>query len=729
MNSLIYILRFVWRIRWWLLIGPLLAALGVYVMMGRRAPRYTVTTTVYTGIVSGYDINTVAGTTHQDWNIINNAMDNLINIITSQSTLHDVSMALYAQDLVHGDEHEDNNYILASNYRTLRQRTPPDVLRLVDRSSDSITRRNLLEYEQADHDNHVYGIFRWKHRHYSYEALSKIKVRRLNNSDMLEISYTNDDPGITYNTLVLLNREFVNQYKKLRFGEINNVIGYFEGELARVAHELRVLEDSLTIYNVDNRVINYGEQTKHIAAMERDFELRLQDIMLSRDGSKRLVESIESKIEGLQNFRNNALFVQKLQEISNLYSRLAATESFEADSVRRNDASADRLKQLLDSQSRDLASTISAISSQQYTKEGIATSSIVQQWLDAVLLNEKSKAELRVMEERKRELDKQYGHFAPIGSTLQRKERNIEFLKQSYLSILQALNEARLRQKGLQMSSATLKVINPPVVPISAEPTKRKLMVIAAFLVAAVFVTAFFVLLELLDRTLREKTRAERITGGKVLGAFPRPPRWSGRRYAGEYDRIATQFLSNSVIDYFRPGRQNLVGLLSTEPGDGKSYLGERLAAHLRDAGLKVRFVSWNRDFDCASKEFLLAGSPEGFIPERDASGDCPLAEADAVIVEYPPLARCTVPAELLQAAAVNLMVVRANRTWKDTDQLLYEKTVATAGGGRQAPLFLYLNGADREAVETFTGLLPPRGWLRRFGYKIYQFGFTSTDL
>ncbi len=166
MNSLIYIIRFVWRIRYWLIIGPLLVALFVYFKMGQRPSRYTATSTIYTGIVSGYDINTVAGTTHQDWNIINNAMDNLMNIITSEATLHDVAMRLYAQDLVHGEEEEDNSYILASNYRSLMRRTPPDVKALIDRKSDSVTLHNLLEYEQADHDHNVYGIYRRQHRHY-----------------------------------------------------------------------------------------------------------------------------------------------------------------------------------------------------------------------------------------------------------------------------------------------------------------------------------------------------------------------------------------------------------------------------------------------------------------------------------------------------------------------------------------------------------------------------------
>jgi len=723
MNSLVYIIRFVWRIRYWLVLGPLAVALLVYFMLGRRPSRYMCTSTIYTGIVSGYDINTVAGTTHQDWNIINNAMDNLMNIITSEATLHDVSMRLYAQDLVHGDEKEDNNYILASNYRSLVDHTPPDVRALVDRTSDSVTLRNLLAYEKADHDNHVYGIFRWKHRHYSYEALRQIKVKRLNNSDMLEISYTNDDPGITYNTLVLLNDEFVKQYKLLRFGEINNVIAYFEAELARIGRELRLVEDSLTRYNVENRVINYGEQTKHIAALERDFELRFQDILLSRDGSQQLIETIEGKIEGLKTFRNNAVFVQKLQEISNLYSRIAASETFEADSVHRADPQVDRLKELLDMQSRELAGTISDISSQQYTKEGLSTNSIVQQWLDAVLLNAKSKAELKVMLDRKRELNKQYGHFSPIGSTLKRKERNIGFLEQSYLSVLQALNEARLRQKGLQMSSATLKVINPPVLPISAEPTKRKLLVVAAALISALFILAFFILLEMLDRTLRNKIRAERITGGKVLGAFPARFGLGARRYQKQYQQIATRYMCNALMDYLQPGGSKIVNLLSIESGDGKSFLAAQLAERLAETGIKVRYVSWNRDFDSDSKEFLLAGSLADFAPERE--GEPSLSEADVILVEYPPLAKCSIPATLLRDAALDLLVTRANRTWKDTDQLLYDKTCALCGS---TPLRIYLNEVERNEVERFTGLLPPYTRARKLAYKLYQFGFTATE-
>lgn len=78
------------------------------------------------------------------------------------------------------------------------------------------------------------------------------------------------------------------------------------------------------------------------------------------------------------------------------------------------------------------------------------------------------------MKQRRESLDEQYVFFSPIGSTIKRKEREINITEQSYLSILHGLNSARLKQKSLQMSSATLKIINPPAYPISAMPTKEQ---------------------------------------------------------------------------------------------------------------------------------------------------------------------------------------------------------------------------------------------------------------
>lgn len=121
-----------------------------------------------------------------------------------------------------------------------------------------------------------------------------------------------------------------------------------------------------------------------------------------------------------------------------------------------------------------------------------------------------------------------------------------------------------------------------------------------------------------------------------------------------------------------------MLNILSTERGDGKSLITEHLAAFFREADMKVRIVSWNKDFDIERKEYLLAEKLGDFV--RDTPGEVPLAEADVVLVEYPPFATSSVPKELLRHAALSIVIAPANRTWKDTDQLLFEKAEKLSG-------------------------------------------------
>ena len=55
--------------------------------------------------------------------------------------------------------------------------------------------------------------------------------------------------------------------------------------------------------------------------------------------------------------------------------------------------------------------------------------------------------------------------------------------------MLGALNAARLRQKNLQMTTATLRVLNPPLFPLNALPTNRMMILLGSYL-AKLFLVA-----------------------------------------------------------------------------------------------------------------------------------------------------------------------------------------------------------------------------------------------
>ena len=69
MKYVLYILRFFYRIRFWLILLPVLAACYMIWKTRDIARYYEVRTTVYTGVVSGYDIEQ-ASVREADWNTI-----------------------------------------------------------------------------------------------------------------------------------------------------------------------------------------------------------------------------------------------------------------------------------------------------------------------------------------------------------------------------------------------------------------------------------------------------------------------------------------------------------------------------------------------------------------------------------------------------------------------------------------------------------------------------------
>ena len=85
-----YIVKFIYRIRWWMVIFPCIAGIIAWFLTRNLEKTYDVKTTIFTGIISGYNVDatdTRNATVH---------MSNLMNIITTERTLKIVSLKLPA---------------------------------------------------------------------------------------------------------------------------------------------------------------------------------------------------------------------------------------------------------------------------------------------------------------------------------------------------------------------------------------------------------------------------------------------------------------------------------------------------------------------------------------------------------------------------------------------------------------------------------------------------------
>ena len=330
MDYVLYLLRALYRVKWWILLGTALITAIVYFRTGNLKGGYNVEATLYTGVVSGYGVEE---STKVDWALAQNSMDNLINIIQAESTLKRVSLRLFSRILVKGSPDKDNEGITAAsyNYTYNHMKNSPDgkaLIALIDRTSEDKTMENFQKYERQDKNNYIYGLFYFQHVYYSYQALKNIKVERKGSSDLLKVSYQSGDPGIAYNTIEILMKEFVNEYQALRYEGTDKVIEYFKAELKRIGGDLTKYEDDLTQYNVENRIINYYDETKEIAAINKEFELREQNVLFEYNSSRAMLEELERQMDAnSKRIIHNVELVDKLKQATNLTGKIIEMET------------------------------------------------------------------------------------------------------------------------------------------------------------------------------------------------------------------------------------------------------------------------------------------------------------------------------------------------------------------------------------------------------------------
>ena len=717
-----YLVRFLYKIRWYLVILPMIALIVAWFLTRHMERIYDTNTTIYTGMITGYNLE--GGTGAAGGNSQTN-ITNLMLIITTDNTIHEVSLRLLARCLMYGNPNKDNNYISAEHFRQLSATVPADVKALVNHNSESQTYANLKAYEKPSQDNYLFGLLNY-HPYFGINNITaRLKVLQLEKSDIIDIGYSANDAGIAYNTLDILNEVFARQYQQIRFGETGNVIKFFEKEVARLYRILSNAEDDLIRYNVSKKIINYEEQTKALTGLEAQQQNFRNDQLMNYTRAKHLLDYLERQLGNrAQVIRSNQEFTNQVKDISRIQSRISnlrlmSSEGGGTDTESQEElAKAQRDLQAATGRVTELTKDIEA--STYSTETGVKANEMLSRWLEQLLLLEKTKAEMTATDIMKQNLDRQYLFYAPIGATLGRKARHIGFIEGNYMEMLKALNAARLRQRNLQMTTASLRVLNPPMFPLNAQPTNRIMILLGAFLLTFMLTALWFLIIEMLDRTLRDRMRSERITKIPVMGCYPKESNLRYRRFNKTIADMAMKQLSKALLPHFQESQQNVLNLISTDTGNGKSYLAQELENYWISIGLQVRRLTYDEDFLAEDSKFIMAKGIKDLCPD--------ILPDEIAIIEYPNLDENSISPALLNMGTVNLMVTRANRTWKDVDQKALKEVQAMLDEEHKDTLFMYLTESSRYAVEEFVGQLPPYTKFNNFVYRISQLGLTATE-
>ena len=335
------------------------------------------------------------------------------------------------------------------------------------------------------------------------------------------------------------------------------------------------------------------------------------------------------------------------------------------------------------------------------------------------MVNEaRAQAEMKVLESRQQDIFDQYSHMSPVGTQVNRKERAIDIAEDNYRTQLSGLASANLRLKNIEMSTSNLQTVAPPSYPLTDNGRNRLMYILAAFFGSMIFIILYFLLIEVLDHTLRDPYRSKRLSGLPVIAAFNGISNLKYRGFLKACNRLAAAYCCNRLNKYMKVGEPTVINLLSINSREGKSFLAKYFIRHWESEGLRVRLVTHDYDFESNGKQYVQAQQLSDFWMLNEAE-----KTPDIILVEYPSIKDSSIPLPVLQKADVNLLIANACRLWRDSDNTTLAPFKEAL---KDTPFMLYLNNADRDVVESFTGELPPKMPIHSFISRLAQLGLTS---
>jgi uncharacterized protein involved in exopolysaccharide biosynthesis len=720
------------------IIVPVALVILVFMLTRDMPKSYQSKTVVYTGIGTGYTLESVS---NSNFDFLKNktAFDNLINIIESRKTSEEVALRLLAKTLYYKTPYPQ--YITKEHYLKFMGEFSDSLKKKLTGNSYEETFDKLYGYIHKNQENDIYKLLNHDHPYFSIKAISKIKVNRISNSDLIEISYESDDPAICQQTLEILNNVFVNHYKDLKRNETNDVLAYFEEQLKIAKKRLQAAEQKLLKFNEENHIINYYEETKHISKYKEDLTLLYQQELMASVAAKAAKEKAQQQLDE----RNKSLIkhsdiVAQRKQLVDIAGKIAILEA-NKDSLPEYQ---DKLQNLYFQQNRlkvRMKETVNDLNIIENTNTGLSQTEILTQWLDNTIKYEESKARLTIFQEKLKELEKTYDHYAPLGATIKRIEREISVTEKEYLSILKGLNDSKAMKKNIQMST-NLKVLDKPFYPIIPKPSKRKLLVMAAGLVGFIMVVFLLIVVEYFDTTIKTPDRLKELAGIPVLGVYPRLLKKT-KGVDFEYIKMRTVDEITQKLRYFASFHQTkpiVILFFSTKRGDGKTKIADVLMQKLESYEYNVAFLNYTlkgREDESLGQENHFSYSFEEVL-KRDFDFDnfCSFNNVgdtidkenrDFIFIEIPPILHNPTPIRIFYKTHYALLITRSNRAWTnaETRTLDYlKKTLPT-----DLPFEAVVNGVEVDTLDDIIGEIPKkRSLIRRLVKQLIKFQFTAKN-
>lgn len=694
-----------------IIIVPIIIAITIFFSTKNSPDSFKSSTTLYTGFASGYSIEN-GEKAKIDFHAITISFDNLINIVKAKDTKEEIALRLLAHHIFLNKKAD--NTIWQTNLDRVNSIIPSDVInKVLDKKSEDKTFNNLMTFKNQDEKNIIYKILNQDNDpYYSISAISDVKMTRMESSDMVKLEFESNDPGICQNVLKITTDVIIRKFRGIKQGETNDVSAFFELQTKLALERLNAAEEKLKNFRTENRVINYYEQTKFISEKREDLIDELNKEKMTLASAEAAMANSEEKLGASKKIlKTSAEILNTRNKIVELNSKLIILQNEDGKS---NTSEIGKLSLEINQLKNELDDKVTNLFGESNSKEGITHKELAKIWIDNAVVADESKSRLPIYTNRLNEIEGTYDLYAPLGSNLNKMERQIGIAEKEYLNHLASLSAARLREQNLTMSS-NLQVIDPPFFPTIPLPNSRKLLVIGGAFAGLVFIIAILIMLELLDQTIGSPERAISLIKKTVISGFP-------------LINKKTQFLvDNGTIEKMvgvtvskiyqilreKPKNQKpfIVSFISTRNHEGKTFFVNKISEYFKSSDKKVLVLLPDNDQHKASQISDAVYYPVGLkYMEMETivdllSSSHKLEDYDIVLIEFLPFFDQKAPVGITNECDLSILVAKADRLWENSDDNALNYFTETY----LKSIFVILNNMPWYNMEYFIGEVPQK--------------------
>lgn len=491
--DVIYILKILWRKKWWLITIPLGSAVAAYFFSLSLADQYRSSTQIATGFTTNEAIQ--VGEDRYNPREVEMSFSNIMaamnsglcnNLLSYRLALHDLDSPAVAFR-----EFENNGKVPVTASGLMIARG--EFRRKLEKLEPLTTNDPNAELLLATLNGFDYG----------YRFLKEnLLIYRIPNTDYIQVEFTSENPNLSAYTVNAFCQEFLRYYHEQKVEGSSISVSFFRQLVDQKKKELDEKSETLKLFKATNSFVNLNEEGSSRVLQISEFEKQKDEIESNIYGLNLKISRTKNDLARLER-RSGAgqsgagsRVVQLREQINVLNERYISSG---------NSVLLDSLNMLREQLKEELGKLDVATEAARLTPAELRTT---LNDLQIELAIEESK--LSSVESKLRNLKGSISGYASKEAVVASLQSEVDVASKEYLEAVNSYNEARNK---LQAATGTVRQIlraAPPVKPIGS---KRLLIVAAAGFTTLCFSVFVIVLLEFFDSTLKNSGQFKKILG------------------------------------------------------------------------------------------------------------------------------------------------------------------------------------------------------------------------